>query len=49
MYDIPVTSYTGSVIKWTENEVADLDRKPRKTLTMYKVLHPRADTHRLYL
>ena len=49
IHAIPVISYTGDVIKWTKNEVPDLDRKTTKTLTMYKRLHPRADVHRLYL
>ena len=49
MYAIPVMSYTGGVIKWTEAELTEMDRKTRKTLTMYKGLHPRSDVDRLYL
>jgi hypothetical protein len=48
-YVIPVHSYTGGVIEWTESEVEELDRKTRKTLNMYKSLHPRSYTHILYL
>ena len=46
---MPVLSYTGGVIEWTQSETSELDRRTRKTLNMYKGLHPRADIHRLYL
>ena len=48
-YAMPVLSYMGGVIEWTQSEIEELDRKTRKTLNMYKGLHPRSDTHRLYL
>jgi hypothetical protein len=48
-YFMPVLSYTEGVIEWTQSEVEELDRKPRKTLNNYEGLHPRSDTHRLYL
>ena len=48
-YAMPVISYTGGIIQWTESEVAELDRKTRKTLTMYHALHPKSDVDRLYL
>ena len=48
-YAIPVISYTGGIIDWTEEEKKDLDRRTRKLLTMHKGLHPRADVDRLYI
>jgi hypothetical protein len=37
-YAMPVLSYTGRVIEWTQSKVEELDRKTRKTLNMYKGL-----------
>ena len=48
-YAIPVISYTGGIIDWTEEEKKELDRRTRKLLTMHKGLHPRADVDRLYI
>ena len=48
-YALPVITYTAGIINWSQNELAELDRKTRKTLTMYGGLHPRADVHRLYI
>jgi hypothetical protein len=46
---MPVLSYTGGVIEWTQSKVEELDRKTWKTHNMFKGLHPRSYTHRLYL
>jgi hypothetical protein len=47
-YAMPVLNYTG-VIEWTQSEVEELDRKTtRKTLNMYKGLHPRSDRYPYY-
>ena len=48
-FAIPVISYTGGVIKWTKQELDEINRQTRKILNMYGGLHPRADVHRLYL
>jgi hypothetical protein len=50
-YVMSVLSRTEGVIEWMwiQSEVEELDRKTRKTLNMYKGLHQRTDTHRLYL
>ena len=34
--------------KWRNDEVAAMDRKPRKLITMYGALHPKSDIHILY-
>ena len=36
-------------MKWRKNEVAAMDRKTRKFMTMYGALHTKSDIHRLYL
>jgi hypothetical protein len=35
--------YSRGVIKWTQRKVAELHGKNRKTLNIYKGLHPRSD------
>ncbi|CAH2011575.1 unnamed protein product [Acanthoscelides obtectus] len=37
------------VIDWRLEEIKAIDRKTRKLLTLYGMLHPRADTDRLYV
>ena len=46
---VPVIRYTAGVLKWTKEQMRELDRKTRKLLTMYGGLHPKADTDRLYV
>jgi len=48
-YAMPVITYTAGIIVWNKKEIQDLDRMTRKTMNMYRGLHPRADIHRLYL
>jgi len=48
-YALPVIRYSAGIIKWTESELADVDRKSRKLLTIYKRLHPKADVHCTFL
>ena len=48
-YAMPVISYTGGVVKWTVQELSELNRQTRKLLNMYGGVHPRADVDRLYL
>ena len=45
---VPVIRYTAGIVEWSKSELQNLDRKTRKALTMYKALHPRASTNRLY-
>ena len=37
-----------TVLEWKESELKNVDRKSRKTMTMYGALHPRSDVDRLY-
>ena len=48
-YVLPVVRYSAGIIKWTQSELDDIDRKSRKLLTIHKGLHPKADIHQLYL
>ena len=45
--------YSGWIVNWTKSELAELDRKTRKLLTIYGSLHPRSNSNfyvnRLYL
>ena len=41
--------YGAGLIKWTKDELKNIDRKTRKTMTMHRALHPQADVDRLYL
>ena len=45
---VPVGTYSFN-INWTLQELARLDTKTRKFLTMYKKHHPKSDEDRLYL
>ena len=42
---VSIVRYGAGIIKWTKNELEELDRKTRKLMTM----HPKADADRLYL
>ena len=44
-----MVSYTGSIVKWTVDELAFADRKTCKLFTIHKGVHPRVDVDRLYL
>ena len=46
---VPVMRYGAGIINWTKCELQGIDRKTRKLLTIYKMLHPRGDVDRLYL
>ena len=37
------------MLLWKESELNNADRKSRKTMTMYGVLHPKSDVDRLYI
>ena len=36
-------------MKWTKNELDEIDRKARIVLTLNKELHPRSDVDRFYV
>lgn len=46
---VPVIQYSFGIINWRIDELRKLDAKTRKLLTAHGVLHPRADTSRLYV
>jgi len=41
--------YSSGIINWRIEEIKKLNRKTRKTLTMYKMHHQKADRDRLYV
>ena len=41
--------YSGPFLKWTREELKQMDRSTRKLMTMYKALHPKDDVDRLYV
>ncbi|XP_071491881.1 uncharacterized protein [Diadema antillarum] len=46
---VAVLRYTGGVVEWTKAELAGMDRKTRKMLSIYKTHQMSADVDRLYL
>jgi hypothetical protein len=40
---VPVLRYSFGMINWRIQEIKQIDRKTRKMLTMYKMLHPKAE------
>ena len=37
------------IIKWTRDELRQMDQRTRKLMTMHKALHPRDNVDRLYV
>ena len=48
-YAVAVVRYTAGILKWTKEEMNNMDRMTRKKLTMYGGLHPKSDVDRLYV
>ena len=46
---ISLVRYSGPFLKWTRDELKQIDQITRKLMTMHKVLHPRDDVDRLYV
>ena len=46
---VPLVRYSGSFLKWTRDELKQMDQRTRKLMTMYKALHSRDDVDRLYV
>ena len=44
---VPLVRYSGVFLKWTRDELKQMDLKTRKLMTMHKALYPRDDTYRL--
>ena len=41
--------YSEPFLKWTRDELKQIDQRTRKLMTMHKALHPRDDVDRLYV
>ena len=46
---VPLVRYSGPFLKWTRDEIKQMDQRTRKLITMNKELHPRDDVDRLYV
>ena len=46
---VAIFRYGVGIIQWKASELKDLDRKSRKTMTIYGELHPKSDEDRLYV
>ena len=44
-----VFRYGAGILQGKESELKDVDRKSRKTMTMYGALHTKSDVDRLYI
>ena len=46
---VAVFRYGAGILQWKESELKNVDRKSRKTMTMYGALHPKSDVDRFYI
>ena len=46
---VSLVRYSGPFLKWTRDELRQMDQRTRKLMTMHKALHPRDDVDRLYV
>ena len=46
---VPLVRYSGPFLKWTRDELKQMDQRTRKLLTMHKALHPIDVVDRLYV
>ena len=46
---VHLVRYSGSFLKWTRDEVKQMDQRSRKLMTMHNALHPRDNTDRQYV
>eukprot|EP00112_Aurelia_sp_Birch-Aquarium-sp1_P005801 Seg1658.11 transcript_id=Seg1658.11/GoldUCD/mRNA.D3Y31 product="hypothetical protein" protein_id=Seg1658.11/GoldUCD/D3Y31 len=46
---ISLLRYGAGLLKWTREELQWMDRRTRRLMTMYKMLHPKSDVARLYI
>ena len=46
---VSLVRYSGPFLKWTRDELRQMDQRTRKLMTMHKALHPRDDIDRLYV
>ena len=46
---MPLVRYSGTFLKWTRDELKQMEQRTRKLMTMHKALHPRDDVDRRYV
>ena len=46
---VPLVRYSGHFVKWTREELKQMDQRTRKLMTMDKALHPKDDVDRQYI
>ena len=46
---VPFVRYSWPSLKWSRDELRQMDQRTRKLMTMHKALHPRVDVDRLYV
>ena len=46
---VPLVRYSRPFLKWTRDELKQMDQRTRKLMTMYKALYPRDDVDGLYV
>ena len=46
---VPFVRYSRPFLKWTREELQQMDQRTRKLMTMHNVLHPREDVDSLYV
>ena len=46
---VPLVRYSGPCLKWTRDELKQMDQRTRKLMTMHKALHPRDNVDRQYV
>ena len=49
IWAVPLVRYSGPFLKWTRDELRQMDQRTRKLMTMHKELLPRDDVDRLYV
>ena len=49
IWAVPVVRYSGHFLKWTRDELKQMDQRTRKLMTMHKALHPRDNVDRPYV
>ena len=49
IWAVSLVRYSGPFLKWTKDELKQMDQRTRKLMTMHKILHPRDDVDKLYV
>ena len=48
-WDVSLVRYSRPFLKWTRDELRQIDQRTRELMTMHRALHPRDDVDRLYV